>query len=67
MRTTSNSISLSKPAEFEGGNISEQSRVLATKLSGHMGIENALQVSLRNEWHGVVAALNEMKLARTKP
>lgn len=66
MRTNSNSTPHSKPADFEGGTISDQSRLLATKLSSHMGIENALQVSVRNQWHSVVAALNEIKLGRNQ-
>tara|TARA_R110002096_G_scaffold345051_2_gene538563 strand:+ start:637 stop:843 length:207 start_codon:yes stop_codon:yes gene_type:complete len=61
MHSISNSTSHKTLTDFEGSNISEQSRMLATKLSSHMGIENALQVSERNQWHGVVAALNEIK------
>lgn len=66
MRSTSNSPPRAKPTDYEGSNISEQSRLLATKLSGHMGIESALQISTRNEWHGVVAALNEIKITRSR-
>lgn len=64
MRSTSNSPSHKTPTDFEGSGISEQSRLLAQKLSNHMGIENALQISARNQWHGVVAALKKLKLAR---
>lgn len=66
MRSTSNSMPHKKPTDFEGGSISDQSRLLATKLSSHMGIEHALQVSARNQWHGVVAALNEIKQTRNR-
>lgn len=65
MRTISNSTPHRNPTDFEGSTISDQSRILATKLSSHMGIENALQVSARNQWHGVVAALNEIKQTRS--
>lgn len=64
MRSTTNSAPHATPTDFEGSSISDHSRLLASKLSSHMGIENALQVSARNQWHGVVAALNEMKQAR---
>jgi len=47
--------------ETDKNNISSQSRVLASKLSGHMGLNSALQVSIENQWHGVVAALIEIK------
>jgi len=47
--------------DFEHSAISEQSRLLASRLSGHMGIDGALQVSAENQWHGVVAALMEIK------
>jgi hypothetical protein len=45
-----------------GDHISRQSMMIASTLSGHMGIEEALQVSTKNQWHGVVAALQEMQL-----
>ncbi|WP_417455862.1 hypothetical protein [Kordiimonas sp.] len=48
-------------ADFEDSNISEDCRALARRLSGHMGLEHALQISNENQWHGVVAALREMQ------
>ena len=51
--------------EFDGGNISEDNRALARRLSSHMGLEHAIQVSTENQWHGVVAAL--MELQQKKP
>jgi len=47
--------------EFDGGPISDDSRALAVRLSSHMGIEHAIQVSTENQWHGVVAALVELQ------
>jgi len=47
--------------ETDENNISSQSRALASRLSSHMGIEAALQVSNENQWHGVVAALIEIQ------
>ena len=64
MRSTSNSSGHKPPTDFEGTGISEHSHLLALKLSNHMGIDNALQISARNQWHGVVAALNELKHAQ---
>lgn len=47
--------------DFEDSSISEDCRSLARRLSGHMGIDHALQISNENQWHGVVAALREMQ------
>lgn len=47
--------------DFDGGTISADSRALARRLSGHMGLEHAIQVSTENQWHGVVAALLELQ------
>lgn len=44
--------------------ISEQTRALAKRLSGHMGIEAALKVATDNQWHSVVAVLSEMAARR---
>ncbi|UTW58453.1 hypothetical protein KFE96_16780 [Kordiimonas sp. SCSIO 12603] len=46
---------------MDNSSISSHSRSLATKLSGHMGLENAIRVSKENQWHGVLAALLELK------
>lgn len=51
---------------MDRSSISDQSRALAAKLSGHMGIEGALQVSAENQWHGVVAALMEIKQRKAR-
>ncbi|MBV1901260.1 MAG: hypothetical protein KUG56_06265 [Kordiimonadaceae bacterium] len=66
MRSTSNYPSHKPPTDFDESGISEQSRLLAQKLASHMGIENALQISARNQWHGVVAALKKLKIAQTQ-
>jgi len=52
--------------EFDRCAISDHSRALASKLSGHMGIDGALQISAENQWHGVVAALLEIKQRKTQ-
>jgi|GEM_PF-2693939 len=41
--------------------VSDHSRALASKLSSHMGMRGALQISAENQWDGVVAALLEIK------
>ena len=41
--------------------VSEQTRSLAQRLAGHMGLKAAIQISSENQWHGVVAALLEMQ------
>lgn len=41
--------------------ISEQTRSLAKRLAGHMGLDAAIQISSENQWHGVVSVLEEMK------
>lgn len=44
--------------------VSEQTRALAGRLSGHMGLEAAIQISTENQWHGVLSVLLEMKKKR---
>ena len=58
---SSNSSSPSSQPGLDSNSISSHSRSLATKLSGHMGLENAIRVSKENQWHGVLAALLELK------
>ncbi len=41
--------------------ISKQARSLASSLASHMGTDKAIKVSQENQWHGVLAALLEMK------
>lgn len=41
--------------------VSEQTRALAKRLAGHMGLDAAIQISSENQWHGVVSVLLEMK------
>ncbi len=66
MRTSSSHAHQPTVSEFDGGPISDDSRSLALKLSGHMGIEHAIQVSTENQWHGVVAALVELQQKKAK-
>ena len=61
MRSSSSSSSVAAQPDSDFGSISEDNRSLAAKLSGHMGIEHAIQVSTENQWHGVVAALREIQ------
>ncbi len=58
---SSNSPSSLPQSGMDNSSISSHSRSLATKLSGHMGLENAIRVSKENQWHGVLAALLELK------
>lgn len=66
MRTSPSPDNQVTTSEFDGGPISDDSRSLALKLSGHMGIEHAIQVSTENQWHGVVAALVELQHKKTR-
>ena len=61
MRSLSTSASAMQFADHQDTYISDDCRALAARLSGHMGLEHALQVSTENQWHGVVAALREMQ------
>lgn len=44
--------------------VSDQTRALAERLSGHMGLDAAIQISSENQWHGIVSVLLEMKNGR---
>lgn len=66
MRTSPSHANRVTSSEFDGGPISDDSRALALKLSGHMGIEHAIQVSTENQWHGVVAALVELQQKKAR-
>lgn len=46
---------------LNSGEVSQQSRMIASTLSKHMGLDGALQISTENQWYSVVAALNEIK------
>jgi len=65
MRSTSCASPHGGASDFDTGHISEDSRMLASRLSSHMGIEHAIQVSTENQWHGVVAALMELQQKNT--
>lgn len=41
--------------------VSEQTRALARRLSGHMGLKAAIEISTENQWHGVVSVLLDMQ------
>ncbi len=47
--------------EASTAGVSEQTRSLAHRLAGHMGLKAAIQISSENQWHGVVAVLLEMQ------
>ncbi|SDD81917.1 MULTISPECIES: hypothetical protein [Kordiimonas] len=65
MRSSSCVTPQGSAGEFDTGHISDDSRMLANRLSSHMGIEHAIQVSTENQWHGVVAALMELQQKNT--
>ena len=46
---------------LNSGEVSQQSRMIASTLSKHMGLDGALQISTENQWYSVIAALHEMK------
>lgn len=46
--------------------VSSQTRALAKRLSGHMGLNAAIKISTENQWHGIVSALMEIKQRREK-
>ena len=67
MRSTStSSAAASQFADHQDTYISDDCRALAMRLSGHMGLEHALQISHENQWHGVVAALHEMQQKKSR-
>ena len=66
MRSSSQNPTKETTADYNQGAISDHSKALAAKLSGHLGIESALQISAENQWDGVVAALMEIKQRRSK-
>lgn len=47
--------------------VSDQTRALARRLAGHMGLDAAIEISTGNQWHGVVSVLLEMKQAGKQP
>ncbi|MFC3052427.1 hypothetical protein [Kordiimonas pumila] len=64
MPSTQRSSSVLFQTDSDHSTISEDNRALALKLSGHLGLEGALSVSSKNQWHGVVAALRELQQKR---
>ncbi|TNE63237.1 MAG: hypothetical protein EP335_10225 [Alphaproteobacteria bacterium] len=50
--------------DADGAGVPDHTRILANQLSSHMGIDAAIQISVENQWHGVVAALLELKQRR---
>jgi hypothetical protein len=66
MRSQSHDSAARHVVDFEESSISDDSRALALRLSSHMGLEHAMQISTENQWHGVVAALREMQLKKTR-
>jgi len=66
MHSSPQNLARKSAADYNQSTISDHSRALAAKLSGHMGIESALQISAENQWDGVVAALMEIKQRQSK-
>ncbi len=50
--------------DFEASTMSPHTKMLASRLSGHMGIEGAIKISEENQWHGVLAVLRSMQAKR---
>lgn len=61
MRSSLQDLPKKSDVDYDQSAISDRSRVLASELSSHLGIEGALQISAENQWDGVVAALMEIK------
>ncbi len=57
----SSSASSRKTIDAPASGVSEQTRALAKRLSEHMGLNAAIQISSENQWHGIVSVLMEMK------
>ena len=50
--------------DVNASGVSEHTRALAHRLSGHMGLDGAIQISTENQWHGVLSVLLEVKNKR---
>lgn len=61
---SSSSVPFQEPGDTSVAEISDQTRALAKRLSAHMGLNAAIEISTANQWHGVVSALMEMKRKR---
>lgn len=63
---SSSSTFTRKPIGAPTSGLSDQTRALANRLSEHMGLNAAIEISTENQWHGIVSALMEMKQRRGK-
>lgn len=55
-----------EPDDTSALEISHQTRALARRLSEHMGLNAAIDISTANQWHGIVSALVEIKQKRER-
>jgi len=62
----SSSASSRETIDVSASAVSDQTRALAKRLSDHMGLNAAIQISSENQWHGIVSVLREMKQQRKK-
>lgn len=58
---SSSSTSSRQSIDASSKGVSDQTRALAIRLSGHMGLDAAIKISSENQWHGVVSVLLEMQ------
>ncbi|WP_262694229.1 hypothetical protein [Kordiimonas aquimaris] len=55
-----------RQVDYKTSDVSDQMRSLAERLSGHLGLDGAIQISTENQWHGVLSVLLEMKQRRSR-
>lgn len=63
---SSSSASPRRTINTHASGVSDQTRALAKRLSEHMGLNGAIEISTENQWHGIVSVLMEMKQQRGK-
>jgi len=63
---SSSSASSRRTDSTQVSGVSDQTRALAKRLSEHMGLSGAIEISTENQWHGIVSVLMEMKQQRKK-
>lgn len=63
---SSSSASFREPTGTKASGVSDQTRALARRLSEHMGLNAAIEISTENQWHGIVSVLMEIKQQRRK-
>ena len=51
--------------DFSQSNASPHTKMLASRLCDHMGIDGAIKISTENQWHGVLSILEDIKIRRS--